>query len=166
MLNAAAFQIHSSALSLAPSDCSLQAVYGHKWKKSITILQGIPDTWDTCLRTIECHSDSINSVAFSLDGSYIASASSDHTIQLWDTVTGAHLKTLRGHSAWVQSVAFSPNGTYMLSGSADETVKLWDTLTGTCLKTLKGHHNTVSSVVFSPNGEHAVSGSDDYKIRV
>jgi hypothetical protein len=69
-------------------------------------------------------------VAFSPDGTRIASGSWDKTVRLWDAATGKEIRSLSGHSAHVNSVAFSPDGTRIASGSLDNTVRLWDAGTG------------------------------------
>jgi predicted NACHT family NTPase len=81
------------------------------------------------------------------------SGSSDKTVRLWDTATGASLQTLEGHSDSVMSVAFSPDGTQVVSGSGDQIVRLWDAATGVALQTLEGHWGSVSSVAFTPDGK-------------
>ena len=78
------------------------------------------------LFTLTGHGGSVGSVAFSPDGSTLASGSYDETIKLWDVARGTELRTLHGHSDWVWSVAFSPDGSTLASGSFDHTVKLWD----------------------------------------
>ena len=68
----------------------------------------------------------VESVAFSPDGTTLASGSSDETVRLWDVASGAQLATLEGHTDGVESLSFSPDGTTLASGSSDETILLWD----------------------------------------
>jgi WD40 repeat protein len=66
-----------------------------------------------------------------LDGELAASASSDQTVRLLDSATGAAQRTLKGHSDEVWGVAFSPDGRLVASASFDRTVRLWDSATDT-----------------------------------
>jgi WD40 repeat protein len=93
----------------------------------------------------------VNSVAFSPDGTRIVSGSSDKSVRVWDASTGAELKVLNGHTSAVYSVAFSPDGTRIVSGSSDNSVRVWDASTGAELKVLNGHTESVNSVAFSPD---------------
>jgi WD40 repeat protein/predicted Ser/Thr protein kinase len=129
-------------------------------------LSGSKNDTSLCLQTMQGHSSTIWSVAFSPDGAYALSGSFDKTLKLWDIKTGKCLQTMEGHTDWVESVAFSPDGAHALSGSNDKTLKLWDIKTGKCLQTMQGHASTVWSVAFSPDGAYALSGSLDKTLKL
>lgn len=106
------------------------------------------------------------SVAFSPDGSLLASGHWDGTIHIWDVNMGLELKRLQGHSSPVNTVAFSPDGHLLASGSSDNMVRLWNIGKGSEIHRLDGHSDNVNSVAFSPDGSTLVSGSDDSTIRL
>ena len=92
------------------------------------------------------HKGEVNGVAFSPDGTRLATASDDGTARIWDTATGTTITTLTGHTNAVLGVTFSPDGTRLATASADGTARIWDTATGTTITTLTGHTNTVLGV--------------------
>src|SRR5437870_12510533 len=63
--------------------------------------------------TYSGHSNYVSAVAWSPDGKRIASASGDHTVQVWDAANGGHILTYRGHSSDVTSLSWSPDGKYI-----------------------------------------------------
>ncbi|MBN2006791.1 MAG: WD40 repeat domain-containing protein [Anaerolineae bacterium] len=75
--------------------------------------------------TLSGHAQAVLSVAFSLDGVVLASASGDGTVALWRIGDGILLNTLAGHTDGVQHVAFSPDGSMLVTKSKDGTVRLW-----------------------------------------
>jgi serine/threonine protein kinase len=115
-------------------------------------------------RTLEGHTGNVRSVAWSPDGTTLASGSRDETVKLWNK-DGTLLRTLEGHTHWVRSVAWSPDGTTLASGSWDNTVKLWNK-DGTLLRTLEGHTHWVLSVTWSPDGTTLASGSYDKTVKL
>jgi WD40 repeat protein len=113
------------------------------------------------------HDQLINALAFSPDGSRLASASDDGTARLWDAATGAPLHVLRTHSAKVLHVAFRPDGARLLTTSADGTVRRWATSSGKEeIYPYTGHTGEVYAAAFSPDGESIVSGGDDRTVRL
>ena len=91
------------------------------------------------------HGSHVNSVAFSPNGTLLATGSDDTTIKLWRVSDGAFVRTLAGHTSSVNSIAFSPDGTLLVSGSSDRTVRLWRVSDGTLARTLSGHTNWVNA---------------------
>ena len=47
--------------------------------------------------SLECHTHTVSSVAFSPDGQWALTGSHDDTARLWDAATGEVLRTFRGH---------------------------------------------------------------------
>jgi WD40 repeat protein len=96
-------------------------------------IHGIISLWDVgrsetkpqLLRELQGHSDYIDSLAFSPDGSQLISGSYDKTVRLWNVTNGKLLKTLTGHSGHVTSVAFHPNGKQVASCAYENTVRIW-----------------------------------------
>ena len=81
---------------------------------------------ESLLSTLQGHSSPVWSVCYSPDGTKVVSGSTDNTVRIWDTTTGAELSILQGHSDYVRSVCYSPDGTEVVSGSDDNTVRIWN----------------------------------------
>ncbi|KAG8816690.1 hypothetical protein FRC18_000877 [Serendipita sp. 400] len=95
-------------------------------------LSGFSLNWGEPI-TLRGHRLCINCVDWSADGKCIASGSDDHTVVLWDAVTGANLITLYGHTGPITCVKFSPSGAEVVSSSEDGTIRRWKRDDGACI---------------------------------
>lgn len=106
------------------------------------------------------HSDQINALAWSPDGSKIVSASNDHTVQVWDAHTGQRLYTYQDPTSRGEftAVAWSPDGKRIVSGDENGHVQVWDALTGKNPLSYSGHiGDPITSLSWSPDSQYIVS---------
>jgi len=117
--------------------------------------------------TLEGHDAPVLALAFSPNGTQIASASSDGAIILWD-VASEESNTLQESGAAVAALAFNADGTLLASAGGDDisqdyAINMWDLAAGESLVQLAGHTDVVGGVAFSGNA--LVSASKDKTVR-
>ncbi len=74
------------------------------------------------LHVLTGHRDALYGIAFSPDGSQLATAGYDRIIQIWNTTSGEILRTLKGHNGAVFGIAFSPDGSVLATAGGDSSV--------------------------------------------
>ena len=71
------------------------------------------------------HTQHLYKAVWSPDERFIATASQDYSIRLWEGTTGRLLTVLGTHTDAVYDIAFSPDGAYFMSGSEDGTAHIY-----------------------------------------
>ncbi|KAF9522709.1 WD40 repeat-like protein [Crepidotus variabilis] len=143
------------------------------WEKESEVDEaGIDQGEWECISTLEGHETECKSVAYSCNGTYLASCSRDKTVWIWEVLPDAEFETvsvLMEHSQDVKCVAWHPTEEILASASYDDTIKLYiedPSDDWFCFTTLSGHSSTVWSIAWSPVGGYLASGSDDKTVRI
>jgi WD40 repeat protein len=109
----------------------------------------------------------VTSVAFSPDGTILATGDQNDSVYLWDVVANRRIARLADPAGatgiGVTSVAFSPDGATLAAGDGDGLVYLWDVATGRRIATLIDPEGSwgavfITSVAFSPDGKDVAAG--------
>jgi WD40 repeat protein len=109
------------------------------------------------------HTRPVRAIAFSRDGTRIATGAEDGSARLWDADSGPSprvaVREFTGHEGAVETVLFSPDGRRVVTASRDETVRIWDVETGQDLCTLPAPRDFPRAVAVSPDGTLLVTAA-------
>jgi WD40 repeat protein len=119
-------------------------------------------------RCIE-HSNKIYCAKWAPNGLYIASASYDKAIRVYDAVSGK--VTHRFDASFGNNqVAWSPDSTRLAWAVKGDGIAyiicIFDAVTGRPLTNCSGHYLPIKCVSWSPKGNVLASGSDDYTVHI
>lgn len=103
-------------------------------------------------RAVAGHRGEVFTVAFSPDGSWLASGGMDQTVKIWDVQTGLAVRTLAGASGEVNSVAFSNDLRSLVSGNGDGSMTVWNAERGTLSAVLVSVPLSDDWLVATPSG--------------
>jgi|GEM_PF-1021325 len=112
------------------------------------------------------HGGEVSSLAYSPDGRYLASASWDFTVKIWDASGGEPIRVLSGHKYQISTVKFSPDGELVATASCDGTARIWEARTGRCVSILTHGNSLVQYCFFASAGKSLVTGTDDGRVLV
>jgi len=112
------------------------------------------------------HTSPVQALAFSPDGSLLASAGDDQQIILWNMADGTEVRRMTGqHTNGILSLAFSPDGSRLASGGREASIILWDVTSGAFIRRFQGHIAAVRQLAFVFEGEGLLSASGNMPSR-
>jgi WD40 repeat protein/tetratricopeptide (TPR) repeat protein len=116
------------------------------------------------------HTGGIARLAYSPDGTRLASASADGTVKIWDVATARELRTLPRLAGTVAAVAFSPDAKRLAAAgntagkrATGNAITVFEADTGRQVLTLKGHADAVTALAYSPDGKRLASSSGSFE---
>ena len=111
----------------------------------------LPDLSHPALsRVLSGYARKVKALVVAPDGSWLASASDDQTVRVWDPATGTVRHTLTGHTGVVTALAVAPDGSWLASAGDDGQVRVWDLAIGAGRQT--GYTGAVRALVVAPDG--------------
>jgi WD40 repeat protein len=127
------------------------------------------EAWDLqggpAVLTLEGHSAVVTALAYSADGSRLATGDNDGGVRVWDARSGQPAFARQRPGA-VTALAFSADGTRLAAGDKDGAVTVWDAADGREVFSAGGHTEIVWGVVFSPDGSRLASAGWDGRVKV
>jgi tricorn protease-like protein len=105
------------------------------------------------LRLLEGHTDRLEMVRWSPDGTSLAGRSMDGALLLWDTTTWeqTHMLDQPGYTTYRYFMAWSPDSKIIASSSHKTPINLWDAATG--LKLIPVGSAGTLDLAWSPDGK-------------
>jgi len=110
------------------------------------------------------HDHLVNNCAFSSDGKWLVTASSDYSARLWALPSMRLHSVMSDHKDDVDMAVFSPDDQMIATCALDRLVRVFD-LNGQCLMSFQGHTGNVLSLAWTQNAEYIYSTSVDGTIR-
>ena len=107
------------------------------------------------------HRRRVKSVAFSFDGSLLASGGGE-TVKVWDVQTGKHKITLTGPLAYgdeIWTLLFSRDGKYLVAGGKDKNLCVYEVETGRMLAWMPCANNVLAAWINPASSELRVADS-------
>ncbi|PQK09533.1 hypothetical protein BB8028_0001g16030 [Beauveria bassiana] len=167
MISQEPLQTYGTALTFCPNRCKMRELFwGSQRMPLLKSVKGMEDDWDfSLIQELRGHSESIQAMAFSCDGTLASVSMWNGTVIIWDLHTGREAKVLCKDLGSISDIAFSYDGKQLAAVLEKGNVRLWNLLTGEEANMHTFHSKTVRALEFSRDGTLA-SASDDRTVRI
>ncbi len=144
----AAFHPDGNRMAVAWQDDGL--LYNWRTERQLGVLRG--------------HSSTLSDLAFSPDGSTLATVGHDRKLRLWETATGKQREVVVAHRDWVRSVAFAPDGWSLVTAGDDCVVRIWHAATAQLLMELPDEGHYITKARFTADGRSVMGLTSDHRL--
>lgn len=117
------------------------------------------------VRESKPHNAAIRELALSHDGRFLATASEDKSVKLFQTSDGKEIKSLGGFENNVTCVDVARNNSQIAAGGDDQKVRIFNT-NGQAGPVIEGHGSPIRAVAFHPNSQEVASGGTNKQIKL
>jgi WD40 repeat protein len=110
-------------------------------------------------RSLKLHTAGVYGVAFSSNGTYLATASWDGTARVWETENGVSSRFFLPGAKLLWGVAFSKDGMWLAAAGRDGKAKIWEWRSGREILSLAGGASELTGVAFNREGTIVAAGT-------
>jgi eukaryotic-like serine/threonine-protein kinase len=111
------------------------------------------------LRALQGHNDKVDAIAFSPNGSVVATGARDRAVILWDAATGSALQSLRNHGSWIRALSFSPDGRQVAVLESVGGINHWNWQSERLSRRLGNSGGRCEVIDYSPDGRLLAGGT-------
>lgn len=108
------------------------------------------------------HNDQVNAMRVTKDGRFLASASNDKQVKIWELATGMEYRTISGTAGRAEQLAFSPDNIHLAATTFNNELLVWNVISGETVYTSTSQNTRGLS--FSSAGDELYFTNDDSKL--
>jgi WD40 repeat protein/basic membrane lipoprotein Med (substrate-binding protein (PBP1-ABC) superfamily)/DNA-binding SARP family transcriptional activator len=105
-------------------------------------------------------------ISFSPNGEWIAAATFDGRVSLWNATTYNEIRSLGSGESMMIGLAFSPDGSRLAASDANGKVTIWDFSSGEEMTSFYAHADYILDIEFSPDGSRLATSSLDGSAKI
>jgi WD40 repeat protein len=125
----------------------------------------LPAMHPALIRTLRTHTEAVSDCAYSPDGRYLATASADQTVRLWNVQTGDVRFTMRSSNQPQYLCSFSRDGKWLVAAGRQQ-LHLWNVERGVRVRQIGQTNGTIDAIALHPDNRRLLSADDSGAIQV